>query len=175
GGYTSSNSNMLEVLDTDVVTWSSDNTSVATIDANTGLATGASAGTTHITASSGAVSGNALLTVKQATPTVKVTDPMPTYDGNPHSAEATAYGVDGITPVTGSFTFTYDGNATAPTNAKTSYTVVATFTSSDPKYTGATGNGFLTIKQRPATVTADNKNKQYGDDNPALTATVTGT
>src|SRR5208282_4959705 len=38
GGYTSSDSNALEVLDTDGVTWSSDTTSVATVNANTGLA-----------------------------------------------------------------------------------------------------------------------------------------
>src|SRR2546422_4326411 len=31
------------------------------------------------------------------------------------------------------------------------------------------------IDKRDATVTADNKGKTYGDDNPALTATVTGT
>src|SRR5207253_3105112 len=106
--------------------------------------------------------------VAKATPTVTVTDPMPTYDGNPHSATATAVGVDGHTAVSGSFTFTYDGSGTAPTNAKTSYAVVATFTSSDSNYAGATGNGVLTIKQRPATVTAENKGKSYGDDNPAL-------
>jgi hypothetical protein len=33
----------------------------------------------------------------------------------------------------------------------------------------------LTITARPITVTADAKSKTYGDDNPALTATVTGT
>src|SRR5439155_17235784 len=33
----------------------------------------------------------------------------------------------------------------------------------------------FTISKRPATVTADDKNKTYGDANPVLTATVTGT
>ena len=33
----------------------------------------------------------------------------------------------------------------------------------------------FTIDKRDATVTADNKGKTYGDDNPELTATVTGT
>ena len=73
--------------------------------------------------------------ITTATPTVTVTDPMPTYDGDPHSATAAAKGVDGTTSVSGSFSFTYDGSATAPTNAKTSYAVAANFTSSDSNYT----------------------------------------
>ncbi len=36
-------------------------------------------------------------------------------------------------------------------------------------------DGTLSIDQKAASVTADNKSKTYGDDNPALTATVTGT
>src|SRR5207237_244498 len=35
-------------------------------------------------------------------------------------------------------------------------------------------NGTLHISPKDASVTADNKGKQYGDDNPALTATVVG-
>ena len=82
--------------------------------------------------------------INPAPVTVTITDPMPTYDGNPHAATATATGVGGAT-VTGSLSFTYDGNSTAPTNAKTSYAVVATFTSSDGNYANATANGLLTI------------------------------
>ena len=33
----------------------------------------------------------------------------------------------------------------------------------------------FTIQPKAASVIADNKSKQYGDDNPTLTATVTGT
>src|SRR5205814_4502092 len=36
-------------------------------------------------------------------------------------------------------------------------------------------HGTLHINPRPATITADNKNKAYGNDNPAFTATITGT
>ena len=90
-------------------------------------------------------------TVNPATPTVTVTDPMPTYDGSPHAATATAVGIDGHTAVSGTFSFTYDGNSTAPTNAKTSYAVVASFTSTDSNYTNASGNGTLTIKQASST------------------------
>jgi trimeric autotransporter adhesin len=46
---------------------------------------------------------------------------------------------------------------------------------SNPNYNVTANNGALTITQRPATVTADNKSKTYGDANPTLTATVTGT
>src|SRR4029077_19272363 len=112
--------------------------------------------------------------INQATPTVTVTDPMPTYDGNPHSAAATAVGVDGHTAVSGSFSFTYDGSGTAPTNAKTSYAVVATFTSSDANYTGATGNGLLTIKQATPSVTVIDPMPTYDGSQHAATATAIG-
>jgi hypothetical protein len=42
-------------------------------------------------------------------------------------------------------------------------------------YTIAFNNGKLTVDQRPATVTANNKSKIYGVVNPTLEATVTGT
>src|SRR5437667_340950 len=44
-----------------------------------------------------------------------------------------------------------------------------------PNYSITPSNGTLTVNQRPATVKADDKSKNYGDSNPALTATVTGT
>src|SRR5439155_235773 len=46
---------------------------------------------------------------------------------------------------------------------------------SNPNYTVTSTDGTLTVNPRPATVKADDKNKPYGDLNPALTATVTGT
>src|SRR5579862_5611639 len=118
--------------------------------------------------------GNGTLTIKQATPTVTVTDPMPTYDGNPHNATATAVGVDGHTAVLGSFSFTYDGSSTAPTNAKTSYAVVATFTSTDANYKGAAGNGTLTINRRDATWTTVAESKSFGDADPSPLTTGSG-
>src|SRR5438093_10751441 len=36
-------------------------------------------------------------------------------------------------------------------------------------------DGHLKVNRKDATVAADNKTKTYGDDNPTLTATVTGT
>ncbi|MGB2900514.1 MAG: Ig-like domain repeat protein [Candidatus Acidiferrum sp.] len=122
--------------------------------------------------SSGALAGGQ--TVNKATPTVTVTDPQPTYDGNPHSATAAAVGVDGHTAVSGGFSFTYDGSATAPTNAETSYAVVATFTSSDTNYTGATGNGALTIKQADSTTTVTGGTFTYDGNAHAASVSVTG-
>jgi hypothetical protein len=105
---------------------------------------------------------------------VTVTDPAPTYDGSPHSATAVAKGVGGAN-VSGNFTFTYDGSATAPTNAKTSYAVVATFTSTDPNYTGATGIGTLTINKAPSvTVIGTGYTSIYDGLPHGVSASVTG-
>jgi hypothetical protein len=77
------------------------------------------------------------------------------FDGNTHSAaSAVAYKTDGVTPVAGTFIFTYapvqypNVRSTAPYAAPDTYIVYATFTSSDPTYGGATGTGTLVI--RPA-------------------------
>ena len=45
----------------------------------------------------------------------------------------------------------------------------------NPNYVDALGNATVTITQKPVTVTADNKSKVYGTDDPAFTATVEGT
>src|SRR5207249_1475321 len=46
---------------------------------------------------------------------------------------------------------------------------------SNPNYNVSKTDGTLTVNQRPASVTANNRNKNYGDANPALDAAVTGT
>ncbi len=91
-------------------------------------------------------------TIKPATPIVSVADVGGTYNGNAFPATAKALGVDGKTPVSGSFSYAYYAGssaigaalATAPTNAGT-YTVVATFTSSDPNYSNGTAQNTFTI------------------------------
>jgi hypothetical protein len=55
-----------------------------------------------------------------------------------------------------------------------SYPITVTL-GSNPNYSVTPTDGTLTVNQRPITVTADNKSKTYGDLNPGLTATVTGT
>jgi hypothetical protein len=91
-------------------------------------------------------------TINKARPTITKGG---NYNGKPYEATATAIGVDGGT-VSGSFTYTYyvgtsatgPGTSTPPTNEGT-YTVVAYFISTDPKYTDAESNPLtFTIKRR---------------------------
>ena len=56
----------------------------------------------------------------------------------------TALGVDGVTPVSGTFSVTYDGSSTLPVNAGT-YDVAMTFTSNDPNYLSTDSTGTITI------------------------------
>jgi sugar lactone lactonase YvrE len=89
------------------------------------------------------VSSTVNLNVQPFPPTVTVTGGTFPYDGHPHAATATATGVAAAT-VSGTFSFTYDGSPTPPTAAGI-YPVVARFTSSDPNYSNASGNGLITI------------------------------
>lgn len=84
----------------------------------------------------------------KVTPTLVIGGDVFTYDGTGHTATAVALGLDGVSPVSGNFVLTYNGSPTPPTTAGT-YTVDATFTSTDPTYTGATATGTVTIN--PAT------------------------
>ena len=80
-------------------------------------------------------------TIKAASPTVNVTAPGGTYNGNPFIAKSSVKGVGGAA-VSGTTTLLYypgstaggQGSTTAPTKVGT-YTVVASFVSSDPNYT----------------------------------------
>jgi hypothetical protein len=94
------------------------------------------------------------VTVKAA-PTVSVSDAGGTYNGSPFPASGTAVGVDGKTPVAGSFSYAYyvgsgtsgtSLGSTALTNAGT-YTVVATFTSTDADYGNGTAQTTFTINK----------------------------
>ena len=70
----------------------------------------------------------------------------------------------------------YNGSATVPT-AVGSYSITADFAPSDnTNYNNLTGAlvGNFTINQATASVTANPQTKNYGDVNPALTATVVG-
>jgi hypothetical protein len=95
------------------------------------------------------VSGLAYWTILPA-PVVKVVGGTFPSDGNPHSATAIAYNVDGVTQLGGTFSYTYNGSTTPPT-APGTYAVVATFTSNDPNYGNATGMGTLIIGSSQAT------------------------
>ena len=81
--------------------------------------------------------------IGKASATVTLTGLTPTYTGAPISAGATT------TPAGLTVDFTYDGSATAPTNAGT-YAVVGTI--NDANYQG-TASGSMIIGKAPATVT----------------------
>lgn len=110
--------------------------------------------------------GDALLT-----PAVHVTGGPFVYNGLAESASCTATG--GGAPVPGSCTFTYNGSTNQPVNAGT-YTVIASFTSTDPYYGNATGTGKLTIDKAPLTVTANGVIYLQGTTFPTLTVNYVG-
>ncbi len=146
------------------------------------------AGTATITASQAGNSAyfaapnvSQTFTIAQATPTVSVADAGGTYNGNAFPATATALGVDGQTLVSGSFSYAYyvgssasgTSSATAPVNAGT-YTVVATFSSSDNNYTGGNAQLTFTIHAALPTVNVTDAGGIYNGQPFPATATVAG-
>jgi MBG domain/Kelch motif/Immunoglobulin domain/Immunoglobulin I-set domain/Galactose oxidase, central domain len=81
-----------------------------------------------------------------ATPTVTVTGGPFTYNGQGQAATATAVGIDGVTPLPGTASFTYNGSSSTPLHPGT-YLVVATFTPTDPNYSSSSANGTLVISK----------------------------
>lgn len=83
---------------------------------------------------------------------------------------------DTVAVVDGSAAFSGAGPASIATTAAGDYAIVVsvgTLSATNYDFTPFV-NGTLTIDKRTVTVTADAKTKNYGDNNPALTATVTG-
>jgi autotransporter-associated beta strand protein len=75
----------------------------------------------------GGATGTASINIVPANPTIVIDGGPFGYTGTPQSATAAAYGIDGVTPLDGSFQFTYDGSSTTPSLPGT-YTVAASFT-----------------------------------------------
>jgi formylglycine-generating enzyme required for sulfatase activity len=100
-------------------------------------------------------------TVTKATATVTLGNLSQTYDGAPKSATATT------DPVGKTVTFTYEGSATAPTNAG-SYAVVGTI--DDGIYQGS-ANGTLTIAKAAQTITFFHPGPQLANATMDLSAT----
>ena len=118
------------------------------------------------------------ITINPAAPKVKISEDTFTYDGQAHAPTVTVLGVrqddgTGRPVVTGSVAITYNGSAVAPSNAGT-YSVVVTFTSGDPNYSGAIATDTLTINQAKLTVKVDHALMLAGNDPPVFTGTVTG-
>src|SRR5437667_9188467 len=109
------------------------------------------------------------LTVDAKDASVTADNKMKTYgDANPALTATVTGTVNGDT-----LDYTLATSATQFSNVGP-YTITVTL-GTNPKYNGTKTDGTLTVDAKDASVTADNKMKTYGDANPALTATVTGT
>ena len=159
------------------ITYTSDNEQVATVDEN-GAVTIVGAGTATIKATAAAVHGvysegssSYVLTVEPKELTIAIEAATKVYgEANP------------------AFTFTVEESDLVGEDDKDSLDITlsaaATELSSVGNYeiTFTCGNGnysvsteesaYLTISQKPVTVTADNKSRLYGEENPVLTFTV---
>ena len=104
--------------------------------------------------------------------TVSGTDYTGTYDANAHGDAATANVTEGTT-------VEYQVNGGEWTTEVPKITNVGTVTvkvrATNPNYETAEDTYTLTVTPASVTVTADNKSKVYGEADPELTATVTGT
>ena len=112
---------------------------------------------------------NGTLLIGQKAATVSADNKSKTYgDDNPAFTAAVTGTVNGDT-------LNYALGTTAGKFSNVGNYPITVTLGSNPNYAVTPTNGTLSITQKGASVTADNKSKTYGDDNPALTATVTGT
>jgi len=137
-----------------IVTWTSGNSSIATVS-TTGLASGIALGTTTITASSGVISGNTSLNVTAAVlQNIAITPENPSCDiGSTESLTANAVFSDGTTnDITNSAIWTSDNTGVATINAATGLvTGVALGTSLiTASYATITGNCTFTVTDHTA-------------------------
>jgi hypothetical protein len=125
---------------------------------------------------------NTSATINPAAPLLAVSDAGGTYNGSSFVATATAVGVDGKTPVAGSYSFSYYSGTSAsgtplvsaPSSAGT-YTVVATFTSSDLNYTsGGTAQTTFTIIPAAPTLSVTDAGGTYNGQPFAASAAAVG-
>jgi hypothetical protein len=85
--------------------------------------------------------GTGSITINPATPTLSVTCTGGVSNGTAYSCSGTALGIDGVTPVAGSFSFVPGSETAAGTYAET-----GTFTSADSNYvSGGTASGTLMV------------------------------
>src|SRR5438093_2220829 len=108
------------------------------------------------------------LTINRRAATVTADDKSKTYgDANPSFTATVTGTVNGDV-----LNYTLSTTATQFSNVGTYPITVAL--GSNPNYNVTATNGTLTINKKDATVTADDKSKQYGDANPTFTATEAG-
>jgi hypothetical protein len=113
----------------------------------------------------------ATLTIDPLPPTLTLTCPSVTYDGNPHACSGTAIGVGagGVT-VNGSWSF----SPASETNAG-SYAEIGTFTTSDTNFvSGGTAGGTLVIQPATPAVVVTCTAVTFDGNSHSCTATATG-
>ena len=98
-----------------------------------------------------------------------------TYDGTAHAGAAFAYAADGLTPIAGSFSYTYNGSSAPPVNAGT-YQLIAHFVSADPAYVHDSYlAGSLVIQPAFPTIgVCGDGSFPYDAEHHGITATVVG-
>src|SRR5438445_3842046 len=111
---------------------------------------------------------NGTLTVNQRPATVKANDKTKNYGDANTALTAT------VTGTVNEDTLNYTLATTATQFSSVGPYPISVTLGSNPKDRKSVVKGTLTVNERPATVKADDKSKNYGDSNPALTATVTG-
>jgi hypothetical protein len=132
--------------------------------ATTASAAGGAANNYAFTATPG------VFTITSAPPALIATGSTTTYDGLTHAGVCSAVGGDGASlPVTA----TYLPGPGAPRNAGT-YTLTCAF-AGDANNDPITATATIQINARPITISATSVSKVYGDADPALAYTLSGT
>ena len=136
------------------VTWSSGDTSVATVDAS-GLVTGVAEGTATITASAGSASGSAVVTVTQSVASVEVSPSVADLAalGATVQLTAEAFDANGHAVAEAEFSWESSDNSVASVDASGLVTGVAEGTATITASAGsASGSAVVTVTQSVASV-----------------------
>ncbi|HEY8310573.1 MAG TPA: Ig-like domain-containing protein, partial [Gemmatimonadaceae bacterium] len=155
------------------VTWSSDNTAVATVDPSTGLVTAVAAGTANIIATSETKTGSAAVTVTDPVTSVTVSPTAPSVTvGQTQQMTATTTDINGQ-PLSGrSVTWASDNSAVASVDPSTG---VVTAVAAGTANITATSEG---VTSSPAVVTVTNvavATVEVTPANPSISAGISET
>lgn len=115
----------------------------------------------------------------QVTVTIKGNTSTTTYDAASHTASGYTVTISDPTYKTSDFAFSGSSSVSRTAAGKTNMGLAASqFTNKNSRYRNVVFNvtdGYVQVNQKAVTVTADNKSKTYGANDPTLTATVSGT
>ncbi|MFN2456251.1 MAG: Calx-beta domain-containing protein [Pyrinomonadaceae bacterium] len=118
---------------------------------------------------SNAVSGEATLTVNKVTPVIDWMPPNDKFYGTPLSSQQ----LNATANIPG--TFVYNPPAGTILNAALNNNLSVHFTPNDAiNYTDADKTVKINIVKAPLTITADDKQRRYGEANPSFTGTING-